>query len=291
MTSSITGGSYACRERLHARRAARRRHDGAGGTEGARLGRGERFTCGRRYYSNAWKQYGQNLRGGLRGARSLGPAVITRTIAPRTRCSSELNYKTRQFAFFGEGASTSPAASPLTAGLRYYNFKDDKTQIFDGLGAAGGKPQTQIGSTEADGVAPRFIASHRVSESTVVNAGLEGLPPRRHQRPAERQPVHPRPDHVRRPGGFRRDRLNYELGTKTTFRRPRLVQRLRVLHRHSRSQAVDGGHVLLAPRVQRSEGAHRGELESPRRRRTTPTPRSPRATAMRPCGPRSPRPI
>ena len=48
----------------------------------------------------------------------------------------------------------------VTAGLRYYHFKEDKEQIFDGIFGAGsdGKPQSQPGSTKADGVAPRFIA-------------------------------------------------------------------------------------------------------------------------------------
>src|SRR5206468_7864147 len=58
-------------------------------------------------------------------------------------------------------------------GLRYYHFSEDKTQIFDGLFGNdnnGTSLVNQPGSTKANGVAPRVIASYKVSESTNLNA-------------------------------------------------------------------------------------------------------------------------
>ncbi|MGH9365946.1 MAG: TonB-dependent receptor, partial [Thermoanaerobaculia bacterium] len=86
---------------------------------------------------------------------------------------SDLSYKTRQFAFFGEGTLSVSDRFNFTAGLRYYNFKDDKAQIFDGIltnDNTGTALVSAPGTTKADGVAPRFIASYKVSDSTTLNA-------------------------------------------------------------------------------------------------------------------------
>ena len=61
----------------------------------------------------------------------------------------------------------------LTGGLRYYHFGEDKTQIFDGIFGNdnnGKSLVSQPGTTNADGVAPRFIASYKVNEKVNVNA-------------------------------------------------------------------------------------------------------------------------
>ncbi len=61
----------------------------------------------------------------------------------------------------------------MTAGLRYYNWEDDKKQVFDGIFGNdnnGTSLVETVGSTTADGVAPRFIASFKLSESTNLNA-------------------------------------------------------------------------------------------------------------------------
>ena len=61
----------------------------------------------------------------------------------------------------------------LTAGLRYYHFSEDKEQVFDGLFGndnTGTSLVSQPGSTDADGVAPRFIATYKLSGTANVNA-------------------------------------------------------------------------------------------------------------------------
>jgi iron complex outermembrane receptor protein len=61
----------------------------------------------------------------------------------------------------------------VTAGLRYYHFSEDKEQIFDGLFAndnTGTSLVSQPGSTDADGVAPRFIATYKLPGNANLNA-------------------------------------------------------------------------------------------------------------------------
>ncbi len=70
-----------------------------------------------------------------------------RTAAERVRAEGQpvlVGHSTtsHQYAFFGEGTFAFTDRFSLTAGLRYYNYKEDKTQIFDGLFApdASGTP-------------------------------------------------------------------------------------------------------------------------------------------------------
>jgi iron complex outermembrane receptor protein len=62
----------------------------------------------------------------------------------------------------------------LTGGLRGYHFKEDRAQVFDGLYVVDnpGKdlPVEQPGSTKASGVAPRVMASYKLSDATRLNA-------------------------------------------------------------------------------------------------------------------------
>ena len=126
------------------------------------------------FYGDSRRAYRQNLL--VSGYEALVPSgdfVNTRTVAPRdVLFYSDLRYKLQQFALFGEGTVTLTEKFSVTAGLRYYHFSEDKEQIFDGIFGAGsnGKPQSQPGSTKADGVAPRFIASYKVTDSTNLNA-------------------------------------------------------------------------------------------------------------------------
>jgi iron complex outermembrane receptor protein len=177
LTSSITGGSYGEREAVYTLDAPLDDVTKASGwTQELRLsgGQGRLEWVAGGFYSDSDKDYGQNLF--VEGYEALvptGPAVNIRTIAPRdVLFFSELTYETRQYAFFGEGKLSLSDRFSFIAGLRYYNFKDDKEQVFDGLFGAGsdGRPQSAPGTTEADGVAPRFIASFKVSDDTTLNA-------------------------------------------------------------------------------------------------------------------------
>jgi iron complex outermembrane recepter protein len=85
---------------------------------------------------------------------------------------SDLNYKFHQYALFGEGTYSMNDRVDLTGGLRFYNYKEDRTQIFDGLFGEGddGKPQLQPGSAKANGVAPRLMANFKLNDASRIYA-------------------------------------------------------------------------------------------------------------------------
>jgi iron complex outermembrane receptor protein len=80
---------------------------------------------------------------------------------------SDLQYEFDQLALFGEVTYSLTDRLDLTGGLRWYDFDEDRTQTFDGLFA---DPGTTSGTVTADGVAPRVMASYRVSDATHLNA-------------------------------------------------------------------------------------------------------------------------
>jgi iron complex outermembrane receptor protein len=85
---------------------------------------------------------------------------------------SNLSYDLKQGAAFGEATLAVAPQLDLTAGVRYYHFDENRTQVFDGLFGndnTGRSLVSQPGATKADGVAPRFIASVKVSDDFTVN--------------------------------------------------------------------------------------------------------------------------
>jgi iron complex outermembrane receptor protein len=114
---------------------------------------------------------------GFQPGGNIVPIIPTQgTYAPKDNLYwSDLHYKLHEYALFGEGTFNVTQEFSLTAGLRYYNYKTDKTLIFDGLFAPLGLPAppvatVQSGEFKSDGVAPRFIASYKVTDSTTINA-------------------------------------------------------------------------------------------------------------------------
>jgi iron complex outermembrane receptor protein len=86
---------------------------------------------------------------------------------------SNLSYDLRQTAVFGEATLSVGPRLALTGGLRYYDFDESRDQIFDGIfgnDSTGTALVSQPGSTKANGVAPRFIASYKVSDAVTLNA-------------------------------------------------------------------------------------------------------------------------
>ena len=80
---------------------------------------------------------------------------------------SDLNYDFHQYALFGEGTYNVNPALELTAGLRFYDYKESRDQIFDGIFGqdANGQPQIQPGEAKANGVAPRFMANWKITDA------------------------------------------------------------------------------------------------------------------------------
>ncbi|HET7292173.1 MAG TPA: TonB-dependent receptor [Vicinamibacteria bacterium] len=118
------------------------------------------------FYSHTSRDYGQDLRTiGFEDATGIPTEGV---VAPKDSLFySDLGYKLDQFALFGEGTFSVTDRLSITGGLRYYNFSEDKEQIFDGFFVG---YVSQPGTTEADGVAPRLILNYKVSESTNLNA-------------------------------------------------------------------------------------------------------------------------
>ncbi len=176
LTSSITGGSiglpadvYTLNSPLNDKTTAH------GWTQELRLSGGKehdklQWVLGG-FYADQRRHYAQDLI--VSGFSAISGIPTASVYAPTDSLFwSDLHYHLKQYAFFGEGTFAATDKFSLTAGLRYYHFSEDKGQIFDGIFGedANGNPQIQPGSAKANGVAPRFIASYKVSDATTINA-------------------------------------------------------------------------------------------------------------------------
>jgi len=175
LTASITGGSIGLSEPVYTLDAPLLDATKAKVfTEELRLSGGTgrlRWVAGG-FYSHTDRDYGQDLP--VTGFEALTGIPTQGLRAPRDSLFfSDLGYKLGQFALFGEGTLSVGERFSVTGGLRYYNFSEDKEQIFDGIFAndnTGASLVSQPGSTDADGLAPRLILSYEVSDDTNVNA-------------------------------------------------------------------------------------------------------------------------
>lgn len=126
------------------------------------------------FYSSNKRDYGQSLLvSGFQDAT--GIQTVGLRAAKDVLFFSDLSYDLNQFALFGEATFSAGSQLDLTAGLRYYNFSEDREQIFDGIFAhdnTGTQVVSQPGSIEADGFAPRFIASYRANDQLTLNAQI-----------------------------------------------------------------------------------------------------------------------
>jgi iron complex outermembrane recepter protein len=175
LTASITGGSIGLTENVYTLDAPL--DDATTSkvfTQEVRLAGGSdrlRWVAGA-FYSANQRDYGQSLLvAGFQTASGI-PTVGLRA-ARDVLFFSDLSYDLKQFAVFGEGTYTVSDRLNLTAGLRYYNFDEDRDQVFDGIFAhdsTGREVVSVPGSTSANGLAPRFIASLKASDALTLNA-------------------------------------------------------------------------------------------------------------------------
>ncbi|MEM6796554.1 MAG: TonB-dependent receptor, partial [Acidobacteriota bacterium] len=124
------------------------------------------------FYSTIERDYGQSLL--VSGFESTSGIPTAGLRAPRdVLFFSDLGYDLDQFALFGEVTFAINDRFDLTAGLRFYDFDEDREQIFDGIFAnddTGTALVSTPGTTSADGFAPRLIASYRASDELILNA-------------------------------------------------------------------------------------------------------------------------
>jgi iron complex outermembrane receptor protein len=176
LTSSITGGSIGLAENVYTLDAPLDDATTASTlTQEVRFSGGDdRFQwLGGAFYADSERDYGQSLL--VAGFEELTGIPTTGLRAPRNVLFfSDLAYDLQQYAFFGE-ATVAFGDLSLTGGLRYYHFEEDKEQVFDGIFAhdnTGTQIVSQPGSTSADGYAPRFIASYKVTPATNLNVQI-----------------------------------------------------------------------------------------------------------------------
>ena len=124
------------------------------------------------FVGNGKRDYGQSVMvPGFQAATNIPTAGLR--AARDELFFSDLGYKLNQFAFFGEGTLPVGERATLTAGLRYYDFDEDRTQIFDGIFGNDNNGSSLVstpGSTKANGFAPRFMASFKASDAVTLHA-------------------------------------------------------------------------------------------------------------------------
>ena len=124
------------------------------------------------FYQQYDRKYGQNLP--TPGYDALTEALIGANSAdfnapPDTPFFSDLSYDFKQFAVFGEATYRFSPSWALTAGLRYYDFSEDRLLTFAGLFADQGYTD-QPGSVNSDGFSPRVILSYNVNKNVQFTA-------------------------------------------------------------------------------------------------------------------------
>ena len=122
------------------------------------------------FYTQIDRDYGQHLF--VRGFEAVSGIPTQLTFNQKDELFfSRLSYDFKQKAAFGEATWNVNERLELTGGLRYYQFDESREQIFDALfGADGnGNFQSQPGETDADGFAPRAIASFKVNDNSRLN--------------------------------------------------------------------------------------------------------------------------
>jgi iron complex outermembrane receptor protein len=125
------------------------------------------------FYQTVDRTYGQRLPTPGYDARVIEPlfgADSTDLGAPPDNpFFSHLTYDFEQYGIFGEGTLQFTDAWSLTAGLRYYNFTEDRLLTFAGLFADVGYTK-QPGKTDSDGVSPRAILAFKPNEDVLLTA-------------------------------------------------------------------------------------------------------------------------
>jgi iron complex outermembrane receptor protein len=124
------------------------------------------------FYSDSKRDYSQNLPviGFEDAAKAIGvniPTAGTKLAKKDELYKSDLHYDYNQLALFGEATLNFSDTVSITGGLRYYDFEEDRTQVFDGIFS---DPNDSTGSVSASGIAPRVILSYKLSDATRFNA-------------------------------------------------------------------------------------------------------------------------
>ena len=126
------------------------------------------------FYSNTKRDYAQRLPTpgyDLATDAALGPgtaAGAANGFGPDSPFNSDLPYELEQLAVFGEATFDITDEFSVTGGVRYYDYKEDRTITSGGLFANG--DSGQVDKTDADGYTPRVLVKYDLSDEVSVNA-------------------------------------------------------------------------------------------------------------------------
>jgi len=177
LTASFTGGTLGLPEPIYTLDSPLFDDtDGTIWTQELRLtgGKDKLTWLGGLFYTNATRRYGQDVTvPGINAATGggIGQAGILSPLD--TLYFSRFDYDLDQFAVFGEATMKFTERFSLTGGLRWYDYKEDKSQLVDGQFGNPDFGNTVLdipGSTDARGFAPRVIGTYKVSDAAVFNA-------------------------------------------------------------------------------------------------------------------------
>jgi iron complex outermembrane receptor protein len=94
-------------------------------------------------------------------------AATANGFGPNSPYNADLPYNLKQFALFGEVSYDLTNQLTGTAGLRYYDYKEERTFKSGGLFSNG---DNQFDKTDSDGYNPRFLLAWKMSPNVTWNA-------------------------------------------------------------------------------------------------------------------------
>jgi iron complex outermembrane receptor protein len=119
------------------------------------------------FYSHIKRDYAQDLF--VNGFSAASGIPSASTVAPTDHLYySTVPYTQKQYAIFGEATYSVTDRFDVTAGLRYADYKEDRTLTFDGIFAD--KTIAVPGKTKADSLAPRVILAFKATDDVTLNA-------------------------------------------------------------------------------------------------------------------------
>ncbi len=121
------------------------------------------------FYSDLERDYSQRLPTPGYDALFIPSADTNFPDAVDSPYNSDLTYDLRQIALFGEATYKLLDRLGLTAGLRWYDWEEDKT-FRSGGGFSNADAQNQDVTVSSDGFTPRFMVSYDANDNISVNA-------------------------------------------------------------------------------------------------------------------------
>ena len=125
------------------------------------------------FYSDADRKYAQRLPTPGYDAvtdATLGAGTSAATangFGPDSPYNADLPYNLKQFALFGEASYDFTRQLTGTAGIRYYDYKEERTFHSGGLFSNG---DNRFDKTKSDGYSPRFLLAYKMTPDVIWNA-------------------------------------------------------------------------------------------------------------------------